>query len=441
MSLGARRLKKRIPALAVGLWVILGFVACGGSSKTAPPSSVPDRVLASQGVTTNQTIGGLVIINGYNDTLPRLAPLGAGSSPDLMAISPTRNIVSAFDASSNTVYAVNTTTEKAVGNVHLPGLTNSMVIPTAAGIGYAAVPDAVINGFSFLGAVAVMNFATNGLTTIAVPSAQTVVSNSTGTQLLVFSNDSDSMTILSPGAAVPPVDTSCISTPNDSVCTIIPGFNRPVYAIINGTTAYILNCGMQCGGAQAASVAIFDLNTLTVTSTIPVDAATYALLNGSTLYVAGTSPTNNACTGQKTAATTCGRLDVVDLNSGAVTASYVITDGYHWRMDMSANGQLFVGSHNCTNIGNVNLGGGEIRGCLSIFDSVNIKIIIPGDNGDVNGLQSFTSRYITYVAQGGNLRVYTTYSYQDGLLINDFVPFGTIDIVGYVGDIKAVDFF
>ena len=441
MSLGARRLKKHIPALAVGLWVTLGFVACGGSSKTNPPSGLSNRVLASQGVTTNQTFGGLVIVNGFNDTIPRLAPLGAGSSPRLMAISPTRNIVAAFDSSSNTVYASDTSTEKAVGNVHLPGSTTSMVIPTAAGIGYAAVPNAVINGFSFLGAVAVMNFPTGGLATIAVPSAQTVVSNSTGTQLLVFSNDSDSMTILSPGAAVPPVDTSCISTPNNSVCTIIPGFNRPVYAVISGTTAYVLNCGLQCGGTQAASVAIFNLNTLTVTGTIPVDAATYALLNGSTLYVAGTSPTNNACTGQKTAATTCGRLDVVDLNSGTVTASYVITDGYHWRMDMSANGQLFVGSHNCTNIGNVNIGGGEIRGCLTIFDTVNIKILIPGDNGDVNGLQSFTSRFITYVAEGGNLRVYTTYGYQDGLLINDFVPFGTINIVGYVGDVKAIDFF
>jgi len=441
MSLGARRLKKHIPALAVGLWITLGFVACGGSSKAGPASGLSNRVLASQGVTTNQTFGGLVIINGLNDTLPRVAPVGAGSSPGLMAISPTRNIVAAFDTSSNTVFASDTSTEKAVGNVHLPGLTNSMVIPTAAGIGYAAVPNAVIDGFSFLGAVAVMNFATGGLATIAVPSAQTVVSNSTGTQLLVFSNDSDSMTILSPGAAVPPVDTSCISTPNDSVCTIIPGFNRPVYAVINGTTAYVLNCGLQCGGTQPASVAIFNLNTLTVTDTIPVDAATYALLNGSTLYVAGTSPTNNACTGQKTAATTCGRLDVVDLNSGTVTASYVITDGYHWRMDLGANGQLFVGARNCTNIGNVNIGGGEIRGCLTIFDSVNIKIIIPGDNGDVDGLQSFTSRFITYVAKGGNLRVYTTYGCRDGLLINDFVPFGTINIVGYVGDIKAIDFF
>ena len=135
-----------------------------------------------------------------------------------------------------------------------------------------------------------MNFAGGGLTTaIAVTNAQTVVSNSAATQLLVFSNDSNSVTVLSPGAAVPPVDTSCLTNPPNAVCTIVPGFDRPVYAIINGSTAYILNCGPQCGGVQA-SVMVFDLTNLTITNTIPVDAATWALLNGTTLYVAGTSP-------------------------------------------------------------------------------------------------------------------------------------------------------
>jgi hypothetical protein len=443
MLLGARRLNKRILAVAVGLCATFSFVACGSSKKTTGPttSGITTRVLASQSVTTNQTFGGLVLIDGYNDTLPRRPPIGAGSSPGLMAITPSRNIVATFDSSSDTVFAVDTARESGLGSVRIPGLTTSIVLPTSAGIGYAAVPNATINGFSFQGAVAMMNFLTGQLTTIAVPSAQTVVSNATGSQILVFSNDSDSMTILSPGVAVPPVDTSCYTSPNTSVCTIVPGFSRPVYAIVSGSTAYILNCGLQCGGSQSASIAIFDLPSLTITKTIPVDAATWALMSGSTLYVAGTSPTNHACTGQQTAATVCGRLDVVDLGSGTVTATYVITDGYHWRMDMTANYQLFIGSHNCTNIGNVNIGGGEIRGCLTILDTVHNKIIIPGDNGDVDGLLSFNSRYIEYVAQGGNLRVYTTYSFQDGLLINGFLQFGTINIVGYVDDIKAIDFF
>src|ERR1700676_120260 len=440
MSFGACRLKRSILVLIVGLCASLGFISCSYSSKKNPPSGLQHRVLASQGVTSTSTFGALVIIDGNYDILPRIGPLGAGSNPGLMTISPTRNIAAAFDSSSNTVFAVDTTRETALGNVHLHGPTYSMVIPTSSTFGYAAVPTATINGFSFTGALEVMNFAGGGLTTsIAVTNAQTVISNANGTQVLVFSNDSNSVTALTPGAAVPPVDTSCLTNPPNSVCTIIPGFDRPVYGIINGNTAYILNCGPQCGGVQA-SVMVFDLPSLTITSTIPVDAATWALLNGSTLYVAGTSPTNHACTGQTTAATTCGRLDILDLTSGTVTGSAVITDGYHWRMDLNADGQLFIGSHTCTNIGNINNPtGGEIRGCLTIYRTTDGSLFFPPDNGDVNALQGFTSRQVEYVAENGNLRVYELP--QDILLINDFLPQGNINIVGYVRDVKAIDFF
>jgi len=46
---------------------------------------------------------------------------------------------------------------------------------------------------------------------------------------------------------------------------------------------------------------------------------------------------------------------------------------------------------------------------------------------------------VEYVAEGGNLRVYDTT--KDILLINDFITGGTIGVVGYVGDVKAIDFF
>jgi hypothetical protein len=440
MSLGACRLKRSILVLVVGLCASLSLIACGYSAKKSPPSGLPHRVLASQGVTSTSSFGGLVLIDGNYDIIPRIAPLGAGSNPGLMAVSPTLNIAAAFDFGSNTVFAVDTTKEAALGNVHIHGLTYSMVIPTSTPFGYAAVPNATVNGFSFTGALEVMNFAGGGLTTsIAVTNAQTVISNANGTQVLVFSNGSNSITALTPGAAVPPVDTSCLTNPPNAVCTIVPGFDRPVYGIINGNTAYILNCGPQCGGVQA-SVMVFDLPSLTITQTIPVDAATWALLSGSTLYVAGTSPTNNACTGQTTAAATCGRLDIVDLSSGTVTGTAVITDGYHWRMDLTTDGQLFIGSHDCTNVGNVNNPSGEVRGCLSIYRTADKSVFFPPDNGDVNGLQGFTTRLVEYVAEGGNLRVYDIP--QDTLHINaDLLPQGTINITGYVGDVKAIDFF
>lgn len=450
-------MKKRILVLIVGLWAGLNLISCGGGKKSGPPSGLTHRVLASQGVSTGITFPGLVFVNGQNDTIARVAPLSGGNSPGLMVLSPSRNIVVAFDAATNAVYADDTAREVSIGRVSLPGPTSSIVVPTADPAAYAAVPTATINGFTFQGAVESMNFTNGSLLTIAVPNAQNVFSNSTGSQLLAFSADSDNVWVLSPGAAAPPVDTNCVTNfpsapPANPVCTMIQDsrFSRPVFAIVNGSTAYILNCGFQCGGTvngqpAPASVAIFDLGALAITQTIPVDAATMAFLSGSTLYVAGTpvspgSPDNGLCpSSQNTAATNCGVLDIVDLGSMQVTGSVSITDGFHHRMDMTTNGQLFIGSRNCTNIGNVNNPNGEVRGCLSIYHTADGSLVIPPDNGDVNGLQGFTTRNIEYVAENGQLRVYDTT--KDILLINDFLPQGNINIVGYIGDVKAIDFF
>ncbi len=445
-------MKRCFLVLVLGLWAGLGLVSCGGSKRTGPPSGLVDRVLVSQGVSATSTFGRLVIVDGFNDTLTAVSPLRAGTSPGLMAVSPSRNIAMAFDPSSNTVFAVNTAKESSIGSVQLPGPTFSMTVPTSSTVGYAAVPTAAVPGFNFLGAVEVMNLSGSITTTIAVTNAETVVANGNGSQLLIFSNDSDSVTVLTPGDALPGIDLSCSPPLNPAVCTVLTGFNRPVYAVINGTTAYILNCGFECGGSQQASVQTLDLNSLAVGKPVLVNGATYAFLSGTKVYVAGKgTPTGPQCSSltssvnAKTAATYCGTLDIVDLTTltdpyyNSPSTEIAIPDGYHDRMDMSINGQLFVGSHGCTDIGDVNNPNGEVRGCLAILNTNTGAVILPPDNGDVNGLQSFTSREIEYVAEGGALRVYDTT--KDILLINDFLPLGTIDVIGYVGDVKAIDFF
>jgi hypothetical protein len=211
-----------------------------------------------------------------------------------------------------------------------------------------------------------------------------------------------------------------------------------------------LNCGAECGGAQA-SVQTLDLSTFAVGAPVNVNGATMALLKGTQLYVAGNgTPTGPLCasiTGAaKTEATYCGTLDIVDVSS--MTDPYfnnpgteiAIPDGFHDRMDLNVLGQLFIGSHDCTNIGNVSNPSGEVRGCLAIYRTADNSVVIPPDNGNVNGLQGFTTRPVEYVAEGGNLRVYDTLT--DTLLLNpDFLPQGTVEIVGYVGDVKAIDFF
>jgi hypothetical protein len=405
------------------------FLSCGGGGS----KQLTTRVLASQSVSSPTANPGLIVINGENDT--QSTEISVGTSPGLMAISPQRTIVLAFDSATNNVQVVTTKRDAVNGGIQLPGPTTSMVV-LASGDGYAAVPSAPLNG-SPPGAVEVLNLTAGGVAaTVSVPSAQTVVSNPDGTQLLVFSNDSDNITV------VPPLLVNTGSNPITPIVVAGCAGCRPVYAVFSadGGTAYILNCGAECapGGAHA-SVQTLDMAAFALGTPIPLDGATIGWLNGSTLYVAGNSTTNSACTGQTTAATTCGRLDLVDIGSMAVTGTAVITDGYHDRIDLTSNGQLFIGSHTCTNVGNVNSPTGEVRGCLSIFNTTNATVVIPPDNGDVTGLQSFASRYVEYVAEGGRLRVYDTTI--DSLLLNSFITTGTITITGEVVDVKAIDFF
>jgi YVTN family beta-propeller protein len=434
MSLGASRLKRVALASVVLAMASMTFLSCGySSSYYKPPSGLTTRVAASQSVSTPTAFPGLLIIDGANDTIGR-GGISAGSSPGLMEISPDRKTLLVFDSVSNSVAVINARTETATGSIPLPGPTTSMVA-LATGFGYAAVPGAIVNG-SPTGGVVVLNLTAGGITaTISVPSAQTVVASPDGTKLLVFSNDSDAVTIMSP---------LLVNTGNP-VTVAVPGFDRPVNGVFSadGSTAYILNCGPECAsGTASASVQTLDMATSSVGAPLAVDGATIGWLKGSTLYLAGNSPTNNSCAGETTAALTCGRLDIVDLGSMTLTSSVVITDGFHDRIDMSSNGQLFIGSYGCTTIGNVNNPQGEVRGCLSIFDTTtagNTTAVIPPDNGDVTGLQSFTSRYVEYVAEGGNLRVYDTT--KDALLISSFISTGTITISGEIIDVKAIDFF
>jgi hypothetical protein len=441
MLLGASRLKRVALVLVVLVLAGISFLSCGySSSYYKPPSGLSTRVLASQSVSSPTALPSLVIIDGQNDTLPRAARISAGSSPGLMAITPNRTTLLAFDSVSNSVGIVNAQRESFTGSIPLGGPTTSMVA-LSTGSGYAAVPSATLIG-SPPGAVVVMNTTAGGVTaTIGIPNAQTVVSSPDGTHLLVFSSDSNLVTVMSP---------LLVNTGNQVTVTV-PGFDQPVYGVFSadGSTAYILNCGPECGSTSAsASVQTLNMTTLAVGPPLAVDGATIGWVSGSTLYVVGTPKAsvsnpapNNSCP-PTTNAKTCGRLDIVDLGSMTVTSSAVITDGYHNRIDMSVNGQLFIGALTCTNIGNVANPQGEVRGCLSIYNTTNAAVVIPPDNGDVTGLQSFTTRDVEYVAEGGNLRVYNTLI--DALLVettNNITETGTIIITGQIIDVKAIDFF
>jgi hypothetical protein len=157
------------------------------------------------------------------------------------------------------------------------------------------------------------------------------------------------------------------------------------------------------------------------------------------MYVAGTpvpNPEPLPCTGQTTAATSCGLLTIIDLNSMTVVnpAPIVITDGYHNRMALGANGQLFVGAKTCTEIipPIPPPPDAEVRGCLSIYNTLTGSVVIPPASGDVTGIEPISNRNVVYLVQGGELQIYDT--------TTDKLQTTQIDVSGEVIDVKTVDF-
>ena len=338
----------------------------------------------------------------------------------LMALSPNKRLTLAFSGTYNSITAINNSTESSIGSATLRGPTESMAVSVDGSTAYAAVSSAPVVGQS-PGALEVINLNGGSTTHIPVTSARYLVQSHNGNRILVFSDNSDTVTVIAPSFIGTSMD------PRTFVCC----FDRPVWGVFSSddTTAYIMNSGPERGG-QVASVQVLDLtqNPPVAGSAVPVQAASIGLLNGSTLYVAGTPP-NMSCD-SSTAATSCGVLSVVDVGSMSVTNPnpVLITDGYHSRMEMGSGGQLFIGARTCTNINTSS----EVRGCLSIFNTSTSNVVIPPDNGDVTGLQAIANRNVVYVVQGGELRIYDT--------TTDKLQSTQIDISGQAIDVKEVDF-
>jgi hypothetical protein len=107
-------------------------------------------------------------------------------------------------------------------------------------------------------------------------------------------------------------------------------------------------------------------------------------------------------------------------------APIAITDGYHNRVELGANGQVFVGAKNCSNA----LGQ---RGCLTIFNTATSGVVVPPATGDVTGIAPVTGRNVVYVCQGGAFFIYDTTTAQLEVLETP------VSIVGMAVDVKIVD--
>ncbi len=200
-------------------------------------------------------------------------------------------------------------------------------------------------------------------------------------------------------------------------------FDRPVKAVfsIDGGTAYVLNCGPECGG-NTASVSILPVAPMIyligqASGTLPTNAAlagstiaipggaSNALVDSSTLYVVGQRP--QMVNGQ---ALFAGNLTVVNLSNNTVSSSVAISDGLPGapsRMIEADNNTLWIAMTKCNN--GVRANTGLPYGCLTMYNtSTGTVTMLEPYLGDATGIAAVTGLNKIYTAEGGQVYIYST---------------------------------
>jgi hypothetical protein len=248
-------------------------------------------------------------------------------------------------------------------------------------------------------------------------------------------------------------------------------FDRPIKAVFSadGSTAYILNCGPECGGTTA-SISILPISPmifqpgqssgLLPCSTSPCSSgaagrgatpmknlaipggASNALIDSSTMYVVGQCPELESSFGTCQSAASSqtffgGNLTVVNLTSFAISNPAVsISDGVPGgvsRMIEADDNTLWIGMRQCTNGVRFESGAAGGYGCLTMYNtSTNKVVMIEPYLGDATGIAAVTSLHKIYTAEGGQVYIYSTV---DGsALNNEFVT-----VTGTAWDVAYMD--
>ena len=407
---GARPL--RLAAVLSGFITVLLMAACGSGQ----PSTTTTSGLKNRAFITNTFSGNLQIVDTQNDTTAytqqttnsagQIIPgepvtIAVSASVTLEAESPSHVTTAVYDPGTFAVNFITNSTETVAGNAAPLSAVSQMLYSTDSTTVYAAEPVLSVSGAPRLGGIEALNatsFATTA--TYAVPSARYLALSPSGQYLFVFANNSDSLWLINLQATtVAPVE--------------IPGFARPISAFFSSdnNTAYVLNCGPECGSSGPASVAFFDIPSQTITGNVPVGGASVGLLNGTTLYVAG-SPVPPGTT---------STYDAVDVSGRArlTPNSVAIGDGFHTTMALSTNKRLFIGASTCSN---------TVVGCLSVVDTgTNTAEGALPPRGAITSLLAVSNRDVVYAVEGGLLNIYS--SDTDGLTGTQLIFTGALSTI------------
>src|ERR1700691_2661407 len=322
------------------------LAGCGQSfyfaGRTLPPSGILNRVLIAVQNPGALTKGSLQIVDAYydirhsfNDKVASFSIAGySGADPITIQNMPEEQVGAVYGAGDGSFALLNYATEKQTTTVSLPGASSSVYISRDQRYVFAANQTAHT--------LTVQDRTLGTSYELNLPTVYRVSINPSGSAALVFVQDSNlvySIYKLQANQKTPSNAEDCEPQNLPVYCILpVPGtFDRPTKAVFSadGTTAFILNCGPECGGVQA-SVSFLPVAGIiiqsgapvppgaptTVTATVPIPGGdTDAVQNANLLYLAGQQLQPDGYF--------AGYLSILDTSSGQITGPNPISGGTH----------------------------------------------------------------------------------------------------------------
>jgi hypothetical protein len=454
---------------AAALVLAAALAGCGTTTyfagRTLPPSKLTNRVLITIQNTSSTSSGFLQFVDAYYDirfvynstnTGSQFAISGySGKLPTTIQNMPEEQMGEVYNSGSGVLTPVNYAKEQASGAVNgLNGASSSVFVTRNQNYVFAASQTS--NVFTVVDRTSNTSYPLNlsGVYRVSVNPGGSValafVQNSnyvyyprqlTAAQTISYSGGSTNW----PKGAV---DCEPLSGPGWCLFQMLGSdgnpltFDRPVKAVFSadGGTAYVLNCGPECGGAKASvstlpvAPLLFPLgqssgslptqSTLNGNTIAIPGGASNALVDSSTLYVVGQEYTGGYWG---------GNLTTVNLSTNKISLPAVsISDGAPGapsRMILADDNTLWIGMTRCINglRANSNLA----YGCLTMFNTSTNAVTLMPFNGDATGIAAVTGLHKIYTAEGGQIYIYSTV---DGTTIdNQYVTVtGTAIDVAYM---------
>lgn len=458
-------------AVSVAVAVSLTTLGCGKNfyfaGRNLPPSGVTQRVL----VAVQNPAGSLQFMDAFYDIRhPFNNPNGqfsiggfTGNNPLTIQNLPEEQTGLIYSSGDGSLASVNYGTERTNGTL-IPGGTVATTILGSRKLDYFAAADQNAHALT-------ISEASQARFLLNVPGIYRVSVNTNATLILGFAQDSNAVyTVvrLTPAqqaqystraAWVGAGYQDCEPQTLPRYCTGKVGdpstlFDRPTKAIFSadGQTIYVLNCGPECGGAQAGIVSIpissAVLNTttsgpsglppttapdgtpvagLTASAALAVPGgATNAVQGAGTMYVAGQQLQPDGLL--------AGYLSLINLAANQVTARYPISDGSHNKMLFGDDNTLWIGSRHCQTgerFAQNNSGGNVQFGCLTRFDLGTNAVVVDRYIGDLTGIANVEGLHKVYVGEGGQVHIYRTTDFAELDNTNVTVT-GTVSDVAYM---------